>query len=230
MSKALFVRALPVLALTLGACQSTTENSTPAFVSSPSSTTRAAVTGDGQMGVGAQAPNFSLTDHEGNRVSLSDFAGDIVVLEWFNPKCEFTRNSHIDGTLKRISDEFNGQGVQFLAINSTAPGNIGFSPDYGAAMCNQWDMEYPLLSDPNGEASSAFRVSVAPTVCVIDGEGTIRYQGAVDNSPNQNGFGAKRFKDFVRNAIVAIQEGRNFNKTWAKPYGCPIETQDRTSH
>jgi peroxiredoxin Q/BCP len=36
---------------------------------------------------GSPAPHFSATDHNGNRVSLSDFTGKTVIL-WFYPKAD----------------------------------------------------------------------------------------------------------------------------------------------
>lgn len=42
------------------------------------------------MKVGDQAPNFSVSDHEGTTVSLTDFPGQTVVL-WFDPKVDAGR-------------------------------------------------------------------------------------------------------------------------------------------
>ena len=51
----------------------------------------------GDAELGAAVPDFTLSDLEGNRVSLSELTGKIVVLEWFNPDCPFVRYAHRKG-------------------------------------------------------------------------------------------------------------------------------------
>ncbi len=240
MSNMKLVRVLPVCALLLGACQSTNSNSVSPFAGNTSSTrtTQGATNtgrGNGQVNggegwqlVGRQAPGFSLADANGQRVSLGDFRGKTVVLEWFNPKCEFVSSLHENGTFGNTAQGLSSQGVQFIAINSTAPGNIGFSSAYGQAMCNQWDVEYPLLADPNGTVQSQFGVTLSPTVVVIDPQGVVRYFGAPDNSPLGNQRG-NTYVNHVQNAINAIQAGEEVKRPTTKEYGCEIERQNRAN-
>jgi peroxiredoxin len=49
--------------------------------------------------VGERAPEFTLMDTEGNSVSLSDFAGKVVVLEWLNPDCPYVQRHYTAGTM-----------------------------------------------------------------------------------------------------------------------------------
>src|SRR5690606_10590326 len=97
----------------------------------PPNTEEAAAAGDppktnGDEGapamVGKPAPDFELVDLDGNAHKLSDHAGKLVVLEWFNPGCPFVDYAHAKGPLRTMAAEQIEQGVVWLAINSGAPG------------------------------------------------------------------------------------------------------------
>jgi hypothetical protein len=46
--------------------------------------------------VGAAAPDFSLRDQKGAEHQLASYRGRVVVLEWINPNCPFSRR-HAEG-------------------------------------------------------------------------------------------------------------------------------------
>ena len=78
--------------------------------------------------VGKPAPNFTLTDTEGKEHTLSEYvkAGNIVVLEWFNPDCPFVKKHHVTfGSMGATQQAFVEENVVWLAINSGAPGKQG---------------------------------------------------------------------------------------------------------
>src|SRR6185295_1006179 len=53
--------------------------------------------------LGQPAPDFTLPDLDGKPVSLAQFHGKPVVLEWFNPGCPFVRAAHTMGSLKGLA-------------------------------------------------------------------------------------------------------------------------------
>ena len=77
----------------------------------------APLTASAGVAVGDPAPDFTLTDTAGNQVSLSDFKGKIVVLEWLNPDCPFVQRHYKAGTMKKLAAEH--ADVVWLTINST---------------------------------------------------------------------------------------------------------------
>ena len=52
--------------------------------------------------VGSSAPNFSGTDANGKTVSLADYKGKYVVLEWFNPECPFVKKHYGSGNMQKL--------------------------------------------------------------------------------------------------------------------------------
>jgi peroxiredoxin Q/BCP len=94
-----------------------------------------------RLEVGDRAPAFTLQDHEGNNVSLKDFAGSRVVL-YFYPADD------TPGCTKEAC-QFNDELAAFRSLNVAV---IGISPD-GAekhqAFRAKYGLNFTLLSDPN---------------------------------------------------------------------------------
>src|SRR5688572_696231 len=57
------------------------------------------IAADAKAEIGKPAPDFTLVDLDGKTHKLSEHAGKIVVLEWFNPQCPFVNYAHGDGPL-----------------------------------------------------------------------------------------------------------------------------------
>ena len=74
--------------------------------------------------VGAAAPDFSLTDANGQKHSLGENKGKWVVLEWFNPECPFVKKHYGSGNMQKLQKEYADKGVTWMSIDSSAPGNI----------------------------------------------------------------------------------------------------------
>ena len=84
--------------------------------------------------VGKAAPNFSLPDTNGKTHGLADFKGKYVVLEWYQPDCPFVRKHYRSGNMQALQKEYTAKGVDWLSIDSSAPGEEG---NYPAAKLNE---------------------------------------------------------------------------------------------
>ena len=71
--------------------------------------------------IGAKAPSFTLPTLENKNLSLEDFKGKTVVLEWFNPGCPFVKGVHNDGEMSKTANYWMEKDVVWLAINSGNP-------------------------------------------------------------------------------------------------------------
>ena len=127
--------------------------------------------------IGIKAPDFTLSDKDGNAVSLSDFAGKKVVL-YFYPK---------DSTpgCTRQACAFAGSFAAFKSLDAVV---IGVSKDAVASHAKfaaKYDLPFILLADPQLEAIKAYDVwqekklygkvsmGVVRTTYVIDENGMI---------------------------------------------------------
>lgn len=133
--------------------------------------------------IGEPAPAFSLPDLDGKTVSLADFAGKTVVLEWFNPGCPFVKYAHGDGPLATMAAEQSKGGIVWLAINSGAPGKQGTGVERNREAAGEWKLEHPILLDEDGKVGHAYGATSTPHMFVIDGAGKLVYAGGLDNAP-----------------------------------------------
>src|SRR5262249_22245813 len=92
--------------------------------------------------VGDTAPAFRLQSVDGKTVSLADYKGKLVVLEWMNPNCPFSARHAREKTMTELAKQ-HGE-VVWLGINSTNPHNGDFVPPAQYAAYNQKNgIQYP---------------------------------------------------------------------------------------
>src|SRR2546429_3503436 len=133
--------------------------------------------------VGSAAPDFSVPDVNGKTHSLSQYKGKYVVLEWFNPECPFVKKHYGSGNMQKLQGEYTGKGIVWLTIDSNAPGYEGnLSPEQAQKVMKDWDTKQTaLLLDPEGKAGRTYSARSTPHMFVINPEGKIIYEGAIDS-------------------------------------------------
>src|SRR5207237_567148 len=70
--------------------------------------------------IGTVAPAFTLEDASGKPVSLSDYKGKIVVLEWANRECPIYKRVATSKYITNVAEKYKDKDVQFIAIDSSA--------------------------------------------------------------------------------------------------------------
>jgi peroxiredoxin len=170
--------------------------------------------------IGEKAPAFSLTGIDGKQVSLKDYAGKIVVLEWVNPGCPICKGAHVDGRIPGMIKELKDLGVVHLAINSTST----TSAEENAEALKKYGIEYTVLLDNDGTVGHAYGAKTTPHMYVIDTDGVLRYNGALDNGGPQGK--AKEGETLVNYAVQAVKQikaGETVSPTETKSYGCSVK-------
>lgn len=178
----------------------------------------------GSAKVGAKAPDFTLTDLEGNEHSLSDFTGDdkVVVLEWFNAGCPFVKRHYREDTMtmNKLADKYRDDGVVWLRINSGAPGKQGTGLEFNKQVKADWKIADPILLDESGVVGKAYNAKNTPAMAVIGKDGTLMYWGAIDDD-------ARGRKDnptnYVDQALTQVLAGETVTTATTKPYGCGVK-------
>jgi peroxiredoxin len=175
--------------------------------------------------VGSAAPDFSLTDAKGKTHSLSQYKGKYVVLEWFNPECPFVKKHYGSGNMQKLQEEYTGKGITWLTIDSNAPGSEGnLTADAASKVMTGWKTrQTALLLDPEGKAGRAYGAKNTPNMVVINPEGKIVYEGAIDSKATPNPADIPSSTNYVKVALDESLAGKPITTSTTKPYGCSVK-------
>lgn len=165
--------------------------------------------------VGKAAPEFSLTDEAGKVHKLSDYKGKIVVLEWTCATCPFVVRHYEDKTMSKTHEQ-GGEDVVWLSVNSSHFAKA----DEDAAWKKKEGFSYPVLQDPSGDVGRLYGARTTPHMYVVDKEGKLAYNGAIDDNPRGKNESPK---NYVLDAINALKEGKPVETSSTKPYGCSVK-------
>jgi len=167
------------------------------------------------------APDFTLTNSHGEEVSLSDFAGQRVVLEWTNHGCPFVKKHHQHNkTMANLASEYKAKGVKWIAINTGEKGKQGAGLDRNKKAAGEFSMKYPILLDTSGDIGRLYGARTTPHMYVIDSEGVLKYAGAIDNNPSARQVGDV---NYVEEALDAVLAGETVETPTSRPYGCSVK-------
>lgn len=171
------------------------------------------------------APDFTLKNARGNDVSLSQFKGSIVVLEWTNHDCPYVKKHYSVQNMQDLQSEYARKRVVWLSIISSAPGKQGHVSGEEAIQIARSNMAIPehILLDETGEVGRLYKAKTTPHMFIIDKNGALAYQGAIDNNKSSNPDVIPKSKNYVRQALDELLAGKPVSKSRTKPYGCSIK-------
>jgi len=175
--------------------------------------------------VGSAAPGFSLPDAKGQTHSLSQYKGKYVVLEWFNPECPFVKKHYGSGNMQKLQDQYTSKGVVWLTIDSNAPGTEGnITPVQAQKISASWKThETALLLDPEGKVGRAYGAKNKPNMVIINPDGKIAYEGAIDSKASPNPADIPSSTNYVKAALDESLAGKSVSTPQTKPYGCSVK-------
>ena len=175
---------------------------------------------------GKPAPDFTLTDTNGQRHNLSDYKEKFVVLEWINPDCPFVKK-HYDnsGNIPGLQKTYTQKGVVWLSINSSAQGKEGH---YAPSDLNAWAKREnasptALLLDSDGTVGKMYGAKTTPHMYIIDPNGMLIYQGALDSIPSTSKNDIAKSQNYVQMALDENMAGKAVTTPTTKSYGCSVK-------
>lgn len=175
--------------------------------------------------VEAPAPAFTATTADGKTVNLADYKGRTVVLEWTNHDCPYVKKHYGSGNMQSQQKDATGQGVVWLQVISSAPGQQGFVDGATAKKLNADRGAAPTatLLDPKGELGRLYGAQTTPHVYVIKGDGTLAYKGGIDSIPSAKVEDIAKADPYVKLALADVAAGRKVEKASTRPYGCSVK-------
>ncbi len=178
-----------------------------------------------QQTIGQPAGNFRVADATGKAVSLADYKGKTVVLEWNNPGCPFVQKHYNSGNMQKTQGAAKAQGAVWLTINSGAPGKQGHmtGPEAQAFLVQAKATPTAYLLDPEGRVGRGYAAKTTPQLFVIDGKGVLRYQGGIDDKPTANPADIAGARNHVAAALAEMKAGKPVSMPETRPYGCSVK-------
>jgi hypothetical protein len=175
--------------------------------------------------IGAAAPAFTLPDTGGDEHSLADFAGKWVILEWLNYGCPFVRKHYDGGNMQNLQETYGAQGVVWLSIVSSAPGEQGYYEPPEMAQRNQenGNKAAAVLLDPEGTVGRRYGAKTTPQMYVIDPEGVLLYNGAIDDRPTPRVEDLEGATNYLVQAMTEAMAGNPVSLPTTQPYGCNVK-------
>ena len=178
-----------------------------------------------QAVVGQPAPAFSAVDAGGKPVSLADYKGRHVVLEWVNPGCPYVQKHYNSGNMPATQKLAVSKGVTWLSISSTSRDASDYkSPAELAAWIKGKDgAPTATLTDTDGRIGRAYGARTTPHMYVIDPQGKLVYAGAIDSKATARKDDVKSATNYVKQAVAEAVAGKPVSQAQTQAYGCSIK-------
>jgi len=175
--------------------------------------------------VGQPAPDFTAVDTAGRTVSLADFKGRPVVLEWVNPGCPFVQKHYGSANMQGTQRDAVAKGVVWLTINSTSPEAADYRKpaEMAAWMQQQHAASTATLMDSDGKVGRAYGARTTPHLYLIDAGGKLVYAGAIDSKPSTRVADIDSATNYVKQALGEALAGKPVSVPTSTSYGCSIK-------
>ena len=174
---------------------------------------------------GTPAPDFTLQSGAGETISLSQYRGQYVVLEWTNHKCPFVKKFYREGHMQALQKQLTEDGAVWLQVISSAPGKSGYlsASAAEALRTEKGHQSTALLLDYEGTVGRAYDARTTPHIFLIGPEGKLLYQGAIDSVASTQTADIEAAENYLLAAYRSAQAGDPVKKSATKPYGCGVK-------
>lgn len=174
---------------------------------------------------GAAAPAFTLDSASGAKVSLADFKGKTVVLEWTNHDCPFVKKHYSSGNMQNLQREAAKNGIVWLTIISSEPGEQGHvsAEEANKLTASRGAVPAQVLFDPKGTVGRAYGAKTTPHMYIITPDGKLAFMGGIDDKPSADVADIEKARNHVKEALAELAAGKPVSTPQTRPYGCAIK-------
>ena len=163
--------------------------------------------------------HFTLTDQDGNEVTLKEFEGSLVVLEWTSWSCPFPSRHYDAKNMQQLADKWMKKGVVWLAINSTNYEDTEANKEHH----KKYELPYPVLNDQSGKVGKLDGATNTPHMFVLDKDLKIVYQGAIDDDTSGEKLVDGKALNYVDQVLTELMAGKPVSEAKTRAYGCSVK-------
>jgi len=181
--------------------------------------------------IGKPAPAFTLADAQGKKHSLSEYKGKTVVIEWVNIACPAAHWKYESGAVPRVQKKYAAKGVVWLSMIITEKqqdewGQNLLSEERAQSMANDLVEKFgasptATLIDLGGTVAAAYDTRTSMHLFVVDRQGTLVYDGAIDNRTSPY-VKPEDSRNYVAAALDAALAGKPVTTPKTMPGGCHL--------
>jgi peroxiredoxin len=174
---------------------------------------------------GDSAPAFKEVNTAGKEISLADFKGKTVILEWTNNGCPFVQKHYNSQNMQKTQAAATSEGVVWLSVISSKPGSQGhvspaeadkLSADRGAKPTH-------VLLDPDGSMGRAYGAKTTPHIYIITPDGKVAYNGAIDSIKSNKVEDVPKATNYVITSLASLKAGKAPDPALTVAYGCDVK-------
>ena len=176
--------------------------------------------------VGEKAPEIKAVDSNGEEFNLSNYEGNIVVLEWTNKECPFVVKHYKTDNMQNLQKKYAEKDVVWVTVVSSAPGKQGHleSGEEANKVAKEQGAEPThIIRDESGEIGKAYGAKTTPHMYVIDAQGMVAYMGAIDSISSADSADVEKAENYVVAAIDSLIAGEKVETAVTTPYGCGVK-------
>jgi len=180
--------------------------------------------------IGQAAPDFTATASNGKTFRLSDYRGQYMVLEWHNNGCPYVGKHYKSGNMQRLQKQWTARSVVWFTIISSAPGQQGYvtASEENKYLAKMQAAPTAALLDPTGEIGHLYDAKTSPQMVVINPQGILIYDGAIDDKPTTDLSDIDGATNYVNLALEQAMVGKQVETPSTRPYGCSVKYSGST--
>lgn len=175
--------------------------------------------------VGAPAPAFAGTTATGATVSLEQYRGRTVVLEWTNHECPYVRKHYGAHNMQALQAQAAEAGIVWLSVISSAPGAQGYldGPDALRVAAERGARPTAIVLDPEGRIGKLYAARTTPHMYIVSPDGTLVYKGGIDDIATADPADIETATNYVKVALTELAAGKPVSQPSTRPYGCSVK-------
>jgi len=175
--------------------------------------------------IGKAAPSFNLMNEVSQKISLSQFKGKVVILEWLNHGCPFIKKHYNSGNMQSVQKKVIDKDTVWLSIISSAEGKQGYrSPKEALAdKENYKSLSAHILLDTDGKVGQLYEAKTTPHMFIINKAGKVVYEGAIDSIATADPSDISKAENYVLTAMKSLKSGKSIATKKTRPYGCSVK-------